>query len=118
MKKTIYCRTVAKGVQAFYVEVERKRYFLFNQKYYAGVRNCFRKGIDFNLLSSACKSNNFAVRRTANKLKNYLKYIENEYCVVIYDKRVKQMSIANRKRELFREYACECAYRESVLESA
>ena len=44
MKKTIYCRTVAKGVQAFYVAVGSKSYFLFNQKYYVGVRDYFVQG--------------------------------------------------------------------------
>ena len=118
MKKTIYCRTVAKGVQAFYVEVEGKPYFLFNQKYYVGVRNWFRKGLDFNLLPTASKCNNYAVRKTAKKLKNYLKYIENEYGVVIYDKRAKQKSINNQKRERLFDFISKSAYEDGILQCA
>ena len=90
MGKTIYCKTVAKGIQAFYIIVGSKTYFLFNQKYYAGVRNYFAQGRRIDDLSSACKDRNAAVRRTANKLPSYLRYIEKEYDIVIYDKRVKQ----------------------------
>jgi hypothetical protein len=87
MKKSIYCKTVAKGVQAFYVAVGSKSYFLFNQKYYTGVRDYFSRGKRIDELSSACKHCNAAVRRTAAKLPVYLQYVEKEYGVVLYNKR-------------------------------
>ena len=97
MKKTIYCKTVAKGVQAFYIAVGSKSYFLFNQKYYVGVRDYFSSGVNLNDLASASKSPNEAVRRTAGKLPAYLQYIEKEYEVVIFDKRANQKSKTYKK---------------------
>ena len=87
MKKTIYCKTVAKGVQAFYLNLENKEYFLFDQKYYRGVRDFFSHGRDLSELSLASSYHNMAVRRTATKLPAYLKYMEKELGVVIYDKK-------------------------------
>ena len=118
MKKTIYCKTTAKGIQSFYVEVDCKSYYLFDQKYYVGVRDYFRKGVSVNDLQSANKHYNAAVRKTANKLRSYLQYVEKEYDVVIYDKRNKQKSKTYRKfqaekarrgNDLLNEYYLDCA---------
>ena len=98
MKKTIYCKTVAKGVQAFYVAVGSKSYFLFNQKYYVGVRDYFVQGKRIDELATACKHRNTAIRRTANKLP-YLQYVEKEYGVVIYDKRESQKSKTHKNNK-------------------
>lgn len=97
MKKTIYCRTVAKGRQAFYVALGSKSYFLFEQKYYVGVRDYFVGGKDINELSAACKNVNTAVRRTANKLPSYLQYVEKEFGVVLFDKRDKHKSTTYKR---------------------
>ena len=99
MKKTIYCKTVAKGVQAFYVAVGSKSYFLFNQKYYVGVRDYFVQGKRIDELATACKHRNTAIRRTANKLPSYLQYVEKEYGVVIYDKRESQKSKTHKNNK-------------------
>ena len=99
MKKTIYCKTVDKGVQAFYVAIGSKAYFLFNQKYYVGVRDYFRPGKSIDDLSSACKHCNAAVRKTAVKLRPYLQYVEKEYEIVLYDKRKNKKSKTYQKRK-------------------
>jgi hypothetical protein len=118
MKKTIYCKTVAKGMQAFYVEVDGKSYYLFNQKYRVGVRNYFVAGKSVNDLAAASKHHNSAVRRTATKLPAYLKFVEKEYDVVIYDKmesrkskaiKRAKLSKAERVSTLLDEYYCDCA---------
>ena len=97
MNKTIYCRTTAKGIQSFYVKIGTERYYLFSQRYYVGVRNFFTNGRRFNELSNACKNGNTAVRRTAEKMSTYLKYVEKEYNVVIYDKRDRRKSRRGNK---------------------
>ncbi len=97
MNKTIYCKTTAKGIQSFYIEIGAKRYYLFSQRYYVGVRNFFVGGRQLNELSNACKNVNMAVRRTAEKMSTYLKYVEKEYNVVIYDKRDKRKSRRGNK---------------------
>jgi hypothetical protein len=99
MKKTIYCKTVSKGVQAFYVEFGANTYFLFNQKYYVGVRDFFVRGQDINKLALASKHYNSAVRRTAKKLSSYLQYIEKEYGIVIFDKKDKLKSKTYKKHK-------------------
>ena len=103
MKKTIYCRTVAKGMQAFYLGVGSKSYFLFQQKYYVGVRDYFVGGRLIGELASACKHHNTAVRRTANKLPAYLQYVEKEYGIVVFDKREAQKSKAHKKNKSVKE---------------
>ena len=103
MKKIIYCKTVGKGVQAFYVAVGSKSYFLFTQKYRVGVRDYFGAGKRIDELSSACKHTNSAVRRTASKLPSYLHYIEKEYGVVLYDKRENQKSKTHKNKRYERE---------------
>ncbi len=105
MNKKIYCKTTAKGIQSFYVKIGAKSYFLFQQKYYVGVKDFFSNGKQIDDLANACKNVNTAVRRTAEKIPLYLKYIEKEYDVVIFDKRQKRKSmrydkIADRRESL------------------
>ena len=53
-----------------------------------------------NDLSAALKHSNSAVRRTAEKLPAYLKYVEKEYDVVIYDKKESRKTKARKQRKL------------------
>ena len=92
MKTSIYCRTVAKGIQSFYVSIGSNSYYLFDQKYYVGVREHFVGGRGVYELAQSTKHHNFAVRRTENKLYSYLKFAEKEHNIVIFDKRDNQKS--------------------------
>lgn len=97
MKKTIYCKTVVKGAQDFYVKLGAEAYFLFRQKYYKGVCDYFVKGQDVSKLAVANKHHNFAIRKTAKKLSPYLHYVEKEYGIVIFDKKDKLKSKTHKK---------------------
>ena len=86
MKAKIYCKTVAKGRQAFYVEVDGKDYFLFEQNYRASNKDFFRKGVTVEELNDYSKTSSRAVKRTLDKMPTYIKYLEKEFDLAIYDK--------------------------------
>lgn len=86
MKAKIYCKTIAKGRQAFYVELDGKDYFLFEQDYRVSNKNFFRKGVMMDALNDYSKTTSHSVKRTLDKLPSYIRYIEKEFDLAIYDK--------------------------------
>ena len=85
MKTKIICTKVDFETQAFYAVVGKKKYFLFEQEYSNSVREFFKNGyyldnVDYSKIHSS------AVKHTLEKLPNYIKYIENEFNVEIYNK--------------------------------
>lgn len=48
MINIIYCKTVAKGIQEFYLRVESKEYYLFKQNYRVSNKEVYRAGIRVN----------------------------------------------------------------------
>lgn len=58
MKAKVFCKTVAKGQQAFYVMVNGKRYFLFQQNYRVSNKEFFGKGIGINQINDYSKTRN------------------------------------------------------------
>ena len=103
MKATIYCRTVEKGVQAFYVKVKGERYFLFRQNFRRSVKEFFANGVMLDKIGAYDGVHSFAVRRTLDKLPAYLQYIEKEYGIGIYDRTKDKIAKRSRayKREKF-----------------
>ena len=86
MKAKVFCVTVAKGQQAFYVTVNGRKYFLFQQHYRVSNKEFFGKGIGINQINDYSKTRSHAVRNTLDKLPSYIHYIEKEYRVAIYEK--------------------------------
>ena len=101
MKTIIYCRTVEKGVQAFYVKVEGKTFFLFRQNFRKSVKEFFVKGVMLDKIGSYEGVHSSAVRHTLDKLPAYIQYIEKEYDVAIYEKTKEKRTKRNKayKRE-------------------
>lgn len=85
--KTIYCITTDKDEQTFYLCDGGKEYYLFRQKYRVSVKEFFGKGVDLVMALSAKASHSEAVRRTAEKLVPYIKYIESEMGIVVFNKK-------------------------------
>lgn len=114
MKTKVLCRTTAKDEQTFYVSVDGKEYFLFNQAYKKSVKDHFGQGITINQINDYSNVRSNAVKRTLDKLPSYIHYIEKEYEVAIYEKtKQKQKNKKNKpyKREMFRwqDYSWEVA---------
>ena len=86
MKTRIYCKNPRKGVHSFYVEVDGKEYFLFNQRFHLGVENAFRNGVRLDGIFNYEKaSRNATVLRTCLKIPSYIRYIENEFGIIVLD---------------------------------
>lgn len=83
MKTKIYCKTIAKGQQAFYLVVNNKEYYLFTQNYRISVKDYFASGISIQESTNYANAHSAAVRNTLDKLKSYIPYIEKEYGIAV-----------------------------------
>ena len=86
MQATVFCKTTAKATQSFFVKVGGRDYFLHST----------------------------AVKKTLDKIPSYIRYIEKEYDVAIYEKTKKKLETKKKnpyKRDTFRwqDYAWEVA---------
>ena len=100
MKTKIYCTVSSKGTHSFYLEQDGKRYFLFNQNYRKSVHRYFQYGAS---LEEATNFNRIhgdgALANTMEKLPAYIKYIEKEYQIAVFEKtREKQKKSSSYKR--------------------
>ena len=112
MMNTIYCKTVSKGIQAFYLCMGTKKYHLFEQNYRVSNKEVYGVGIrsdEIGRLKSHCST---AVRKTAEKLYIYIKYIEKEYGVSVLNKTKqkedKKRCIYSRKNFNLNDYCATC----------
>lgn len=103
MQAKIYCRTVAKGKQSFYVTVNGKRYFLFMQDYRVSNKAFFQNGVCISELNNYGNVHSTAVKKTLDKLPSYIRYIEKEYGVAIYEKTQRAQKLQKKQREYKRE---------------
>lgn len=104
MKTTVYCKTVAKDTLGFFARIGNRDYFLFNQPYKKSLMDFFYNGATVNAINDYTSAHSTAVRRTLDKLPSYIKYIEKEYDVAIYEK-TKALKTINKKaykRQSFR----------------
>ena len=93
MSSKIYCYPTKKGVHSFYLIHEGEKIWLFNQAYKKSVNRYFRDGrtIDEALKAYKVRSRDgiqkdFALRKTAQKLPLYLRYVEKEYDIQVMEK--------------------------------
>lgn len=104
MQTKIFCRTVAKGKQSFYVMVNGETYFLFMQDYRVSNKEFFQNGVRIDDLNKFAGVHSTAVRNTLDKLPMYIRYIEKENGIAIYErtKKIKQQKKQKQyKREPF-----------------
>lgn len=103
MKAMVYCEPTKRGVHSFYLVNEGRKYFLFNQNYRKGVHKYFNKGV---LLSQAINyskaHHDNALLRTMTKLPIYIKYIEKEYGIEVFEQTKKR----NHNNYYFGETKC------------
>lgn len=104
MKSKVFCRTVAKGEQAFYVTVDGKEYYLFRQNYKVSNKLFFQNGVSIDCINNYNGVHSMAVRHTLDKLPSYLRYVEKEYDIAIYSRTNKDKAPKKQKpykREAF-----------------
>lgn len=100
MKAKIICKNVKGGNQAFFVKVDGKEYFLFQQGYRKSVHEYFSNGVSVGVAGDYSSAHSTAVRRTLDKLPTYIHYIEKEYGVAIYEKSKKHNE--NKKKKPYK----------------
>lgn len=86
MQAKIFCRTVAKGKQSFYMTVNGQKYFLFTQDYRVSNKEYFQNGVSISEINNYSGVHSTAVRKTLDKLPSYIKYIEKEYEIAVFKK--------------------------------
>ena len=86
MQAKIFCKTVAKGKQSFYVAVDGQTYFLFQQAYRVSNKEFFQQGVRVGEINKYAGVYSTAVRKTLDKLPSYIRYVEKEYGIAIYNK--------------------------------
>lgn len=85
-KVFIYCKTVAKGQQAYYMHVDKKDYFLFIQNFRKSNKEIFGTGILLEDALDYSISHSTSVHKTMTKLIPFIKYIEKEYGLTVLRK--------------------------------
>ena len=76
MQAKVYCKTVAKGRQAFYINANGKEYFLFEQDFRASNKEFFKKGYYLTDRVDYTRVRSEATRRTLEKLPSKSSYID------------------------------------------
>ena len=114
MQATVFCRTTAKETQSFFVKVGGRDYFLFQQDFRKSNKEFFRNGVGVHAINNYSSVHSAAVKKTLDKLPSYIRYIEKEYDVAIYEKTKKKLESKKKnsyKRDTFRwqDYAWEVA---------
>ena len=88
MKNKVYCRTVAQGIQEYYLQTENGRYYLFEQGYRVTNRDYFKNGVDVNKIGDFRNVRSESVRMTLDKLPKYLKKLDKRYGLALYKRDV------------------------------
>ena len=86
MQVTVFCKTTAKATQSFFVKVGGRDYFLFQQDFRKSNKEFFRNGVGVHAINNYSRVHSTVVRKTLDKLPSYIRYIEKEYDVAIYEK--------------------------------
>ena len=105
MKNFIYCTTTAKGEQSFYLMTQKTKYFLFAQAFRRSNKDVFGQGISLFELRKLKKHCSYSVRHTAEKLPAYIRYIEQEYDILIMET-TKRKKLNRQKRKRFTDDDC------------
>ena len=87
----IYCTPTQQGVHSFYLITEGQKYYLFSQNYRKGVQEYFAKGVSLKESMDFAKNHkDSAIIRTMTKLPMYIRYIEKENEIAVYEKTKKR----------------------------
>ncbi len=105
MKTKIICKETKRGTLSFYAVINSREYFLFQQVFKKTVYDYFINGVNVNSTTNYSSAHSHTVRKTLDKLPSYLRYIEKEYDVEIYEKTKDYKNVKKSKpykRQAFR----------------
>lgn len=92
MKNKIYCKETNYGKLSFYVRVDNKDYFLFSQDFKKSVSDYFSLGVSIDESNDYSLGHGVAVRKVLDKLPSYVRYVEKEFNLAIYNKTKREKS--------------------------
>ena len=98
MSVKLFCKSDGRGMHSFYLQAENEVYFLFCQEYRRSNEEYFGRGV---LLSDGLDFSgvrNYAVRKTVEKLRIYVRYAEKEYGIAVLDKTKKREERERKRR--------------------
>lgn len=82
----IYCSR-NDGMHDFYITLGQQEYYLFSQKYRAGVDRFYKGGVPLDKgISHGIGRTDYAIHHTIDKIKRHIRYIEQEHSVEILEK--------------------------------
>lgn len=91
MNTTIFCRVIDKAGLSFYLSQDGETYFLFNQRYREQAKRYYEKGVSLDKALDRAKANEvFTILTIMDKLPAYIKYIEKEYEIEVFEKTKKR----------------------------
>lgn len=84
MRTIVFCKTTAKETQTFFIKAGGKVYFLFEQNFKKSNKDFFSKGVSIDSIGDYSNAHSYSVKKTLDKLPQYIRYIEKEYNISIY----------------------------------
>lgn len=93
------------GTLYFYAVVGGSEYFLFTQDFRKTLKDYFSNGVNVDKTGNYSSAHSVVVRRVLDKLPSYLRYVEKEFGVDIYEKTKEQKTprkVKAYKRQSFR----------------
>lgn len=89
MSSKIFSKITQKGKQSLYLKTNGKEYYLFSQNYRRSVKEYYSTPITVDRALDFSYGDGHAVRRTMEKLRTYIPYVEKEYGINVLDKTIR-----------------------------
>lgn len=99
MKPMVYCKTIDKGVQEFYLYHQGIDYPLYRQAYKKSNREFFANGVYVDDLGRYDRAHSFSVRQMLDKLPVVIAYVEKEYGIKVFNKSMEANKRGAYKRQ-------------------
>jgi hypothetical protein len=97
MNKKVYCITTEKGIQSFYLEACGETHYLFSQNFRRGVKEYFGAGVHLDAAIDYSRAgHDAAILRTMRKLPSFIKYIEKQYGIEVFRRRIRRKTAPKR----------------------
>lgn len=90
MKTSVYCKTISKGTQAFYLSANGEDYLLFVQSFRWSNKEYFANGKPLSVALSTSGVHSTATMKTIEKLRPAIRYIEKEYEIAVLNRTLKK----------------------------
>lgn len=90
MKTSIYCKVIAKGQQAFYLDTGNREYLLFIRNYRKSNCEFFGRGQELTRALSTSGVHSRATLKTIERLLPAIRYIEKTYDISVLNSTVKK----------------------------